>query len=138
MLKPERLEARELFVEQGFRMDTILRVMDSSISRSTLYNWRNNEDGADPNGTWDKQRKKFINDKQSLKLNLKELLDITINEAKADPSSFNIFAVAKLLAAMPALKKIDVDLIDSGNDSGTNSKSITPETLEQMKEILGL
>lgn len=137
-MKKERLMARDYFVENGFTMKTIETLMDGQVTKKTLYNWRNNEDGTDANGTWDEQRKAKIQKYDNLKDDILDLAVLAVREAKTNPDSRSIFAVAKILGALKIYKTLNMEdemkVPDSGDDK---DKKVDPNKIvEEVEKLL--
>jgi hypothetical protein len=119
-------EAKRLYVYEGFSLDAIVKMIPN-VSRKTLYNWK-------VKNNWDDQRKKHAEVNEDL---AREILDIarkTIQEAKANPTPHNIYAVVKAISALKLLQGVNIDV-----NSKEHKKTIKKETLEFIqKELLGL
>jgi len=119
-------EAKRLYVYEGFSLDAIVKMIPN-VSRKTLYNWK-------VKNNWDDQRKKHAEVNEDL---AREILDIarkTIQEAKANPTPHNIYAVVKAISALKLLQGVSIDV-----NSKEHKKTIKKETLEFIqKELLGL
>lgn len=98
-LKPERLEAKKLFVENLLSVESILKVLTVKVSKKTLHNWKNNSDGKDE-ATWDSLRAKRFSESQDIKDGIKEVIKATIKQIKIDPTKEMLhFALAKYLTS---------------------------------------
>lgn len=125
-------KAKDFYVVHGFAIDTILKLMEGEVSRKTLYNWKNDD-------RWDDERKAQLKKAENLKTELYELLQQAIREAKTNPTSSNIFSVAKLMASYLQAVKVEQTEIPEKEAEEDKPKQITPETVEKIKkEILGL
>jgi len=115
-----------VYVYEGFSLDAIVKMIPN-VSRKTLYNWK-------VKNNWDDQRKKHAEVNEDL---AREILDIarkTIQEAKANPTPHNIYAVVKAISALKLLQGVSIDV-----NSKEHKKTIKKETLEFIqKELLGL
>ncbi len=85
-------KARELFVVNGFSMDTI-QTMLPDVSRKTLYNWRDKEN-------WEAQRRERVIKTSNRRERLEQLIDKLLDEldVKMDPKL--IFSLGKAVAAL--------------------------------------
>jgi hypothetical protein len=123
-----REEARELFVEHGFSIESIRNVLKSSVSRKTLYNWKK-EDG------WDEKRKWHLKKTESLKDDIYELTRQAVEQAKADPSARTLFAVAKMVGV---LKQLQTVKLPNEEKEDNKPKGITEETINEIEKLLGI
>lgn len=94
-------EAKRLYVSEGFNIDTIVTLLKNNVSRKTIFNWKVEHD-------WDGQRTQFMEASDDIQKELLLLTKQAIQQAKADPSSYNIFAVVKALSALKMVKAIDL------------------------------
>lgn len=126
-----RERAKELFVQNGFSMDTILTMLDGEVSRKTLYNWRKEDN-------WDEHRKNAAAKKQNRRERLEALLDRYIEQAEINLNPGTLFAIGKLIAALKSANYIDfTDEIAERDEN--NKKGLSKENLEKIeKELLDL
>ena len=119
-------KARQMFVENGLSMESILTTLSGEVSRKTLYNWRNEED-------WIAQRKARFEKNLKLRDRLEALLERAIQEAEANLTAANLFAVGK---AMEALRKAGyVDFSDEKAERDANLKQgFSKENLEKIEK----
>jgi hypothetical protein len=119
-------EAKRLYIIEGFSLDAIVELLQNKVSRKTLYNWK-------VKNNWDKQREEYVKQNEDLQNGLMEIAKRTIQEAKANPTPHNIYAVAKAISALKLMQGIQL------NEDDDKPKSIRKETIEFIeKEILGL
>jgi DNA-binding transcriptional MocR family regulator len=124
-------KAKELFVINGFSMDTILTMLNGEVSRKTLYNWRKEDN-------WEEQRKdRAVRTKNRIE-RLEALLDQAINQAEVNITPGGLFAIGKLITALKSANFIDFsDEKEKNIDDGP--KEITPETILKIRrDVLGL
>jgi hypothetical protein len=126
-----REKAKELFVTNGFCMDTILNMLAGEVSRKTLYNWRNED-------KWEDQRKDRVFKTKNRRERLETLLDQAINEAEINITPSGLFAIGKLITALKSANYIDFsDEKDTKPDD--RPKVITQDTISKIRrEVLGL
>lgn len=125
-----REKAKQLFVENGLSMDTIVKLLDGEVSRKTLYNWRKH-DG------WDELRKVKVERTTKLRERLERLLEAAITDAETNLNPRSIFAVGKLVAALRASEYVNFS--DEKLEKEQNIKQgLTPETLRKLEEELGV
>ena len=126
-----RERAKELFVQNGFSIDTILTMMDGEVSRKTLYNW-SKEDG------WKELRKNSVAKKQNRRERLESLLDRYIEQAEINLNPGTLFAIGKLMTALKSANYIDfTDELAEREEN--NKKGLSKENLEKIeKELLNL
>jgi hypothetical protein len=123
-----REKAKELFVTNGFSMDTILTMLAGEVSRKTLYNWRN-EDG------WGQERINRTNKNQNRRERLEALLDKYINEAEAVSNPNLIFSIGKIITALKSTSTFE--FTDEKKDKEANlKKGFTKENLESIEKEL--
>lgn len=126
-----REKAKELFVQNGFSMDTILTMLDGEVSRKTLYNWRKEDN-------WDELRKNIAAKKQNRRERLEALLDRYIEQAEINLNPGTLFAIGKLITALKSANYIDFTDELAERDEN-NKKGLTKENLEKIeKELLNL
>jgi len=97
-----RNEARDYFVNHNFGIETILKIFGKDVSRKTLYNWRKEDD-------WDGQRKAIASENEILSADLLDLTRTVVAEAKANPTSKHIAAVAKMVGVLRVLRQVNID-----------------------------
>lgn len=126
-----REKAKELFVQNGFSMDTILTMLEGEVTRKTLYNWRN-ADG------WEELRKNSVARKQNRRERLESLLDRYIEQAEINLNPGTLFAIGKLMTALKSANYIDfTDELAEREEN--NKKGLSKENLEKIeKELLNL
>ncbi len=138
-MKPERLEAKKYYIEHGFGLSTIEKVLSKPVSRKTLYNWKNNLDGKDE-ADWVTLRNQRCNASEDIRQSLVDTIKSTIKEAKENNDPMLHFAVAKYIQALKSFNDIRDVLDDSPKEEVKDEKKVlSKETLAQMeKEIFGL
>ena len=126
-----RERAKELFVQNGFSMDTILTMLEGEVTRKTLYNW-SKEDG------WKELRKNSVAKKQNRRERLESLLDRYIEQAEINLNPGTLFAIGKLMTALKSANYIDfTDELAEREEN--NKKGLSKENLEKIeKELLNL
>lgn len=123
-------EAKEYFVEHGYSIPTIVKLMKGKVSRKTIYNWSNENN-------WEELRRKKVSRKDTLEEDLWDLTQQAIQEAKTNPDARTLFAVAKMVGVLKTLQ--GVKLTSDEDEDPAKPKNITAQTLETIeKEILGL
>jgi hypothetical protein len=134
-LKPERLEAKKLFVENLLSVESILKVLSVKVSKKTLHNWKNNADGKD-DATWDSLRAKKFSEHKDIKDGLKEVIKATINQLKSDPANAMLhFALSKYLTSFRYYG--DFENLFKEIEGDEKDKSATPaDTNEMMRKIV--
>jgi transposase len=123
-----REEARELFVEQGFSVDTIQKVLEGNVSRKTIYNWKK-EDG------WEDDRRWHLKKTENLKDDIYELARMAVQEAKTNFNARTLFAVAKIFGVLKQLQSVTLP----GEETGDKKpKGITEDTISEIEKLLGV
>lgn len=125
-----REKAKQLFVDSGLSMDTIVKMLDGDVSRKTLYNWRKEDN-------WDKVRKAKVERTAKLRERLEKLLESAITDAETNLNPRSIFAVGKLVAALRS--SVYVDFTDEKNEKEANlKKGFSKDNLEQIERELNV
>ncbi len=123
-------KAKEMFVINGFSMDTIVTMLDGEVSRKTLYNWRNQED-------WDEQRRERVKRVVGRREQLEAAIDEAIVEYMASKDPKCLFAVGKATAALKMMSTFE--FTEEKKEKETNKKQgFTEETLKEIESKLGL
>jgi|GEM_PF-2144924 hypothetical protein len=136
-LKPERIEAKKLYVDNLFSIETIQKVLTKKVSRKTLYNWKNNYDDLDE-ADWDKLRGQKFSEAKDIKEGLKEVIKALIKEIKIDPKNAMLhFALPKYLTSFRYYDDFE-NLFKEMNDQEKDDakKVITAETIKQVDDYL--
>ena len=136
-LKPERIEAKKLYVDNLFSIETIQKVLTKKVSRKTLYNWKNNYDGLDE-AEWDKLRGQKFSEAKDMKEGLKDVIKALIKEIKIDPKNAMLhFALPKYLTSFRYYDDFE-NLFKEMNDQEKDDakKVITAETIKQVDDYL--
>lgn len=121
-------EAKRLYVNDGFSVDAIEKMLKKEVSRRTLFTWKTENN-------WDEQRRKYLNTTKSIQDDILEITRLAIQEAKAQPSAHNIYAVVK---AVSALKQLTGITLDEANEKDEKPKTITNDTIANIQKLLGL
>jgi len=123
-------KAKQLFVENGLSMDTIVKLLDGEVSRKTLYNWRKIDN-------WDELRKSKVERTIKLRERLEKLLEAAITDAETNLNPRSIFAVGKLVAALRASEYVNFS--DEKNEKEENiKKGFSEDNLKQLEKELGV
>jgi hypothetical protein len=123
-------KAKEMFVVNGFSMDTI-QTMLPEVSRKSLYNWRNSEN-------WEEERRSRVTKTANRRERIENQIDKALDEldVKLDPKL--IFALGKLVAALKLTSTFEFTEEKSQKDYA-KKKGLSEETLKEIEEkILGL
>lgn len=125
-----RAKAKELFVENGFSMATILTLLDGSVSRKTLYNWRKEDN-------WNDERIQKVATNANRRKNLEALLDKYIHEANSVTNGNLVFSIGKIVAALKSMSTFEfTDELEAKDEN--KKKGFSKENLEQIEKELGL
>jgi hypothetical protein len=126
-------EAKRLYVNEGFSLDAIVEMLKKNISRKTLYNWK-------VEFNWDEERKKYLKSAKSIEEDLQEIARLVIQEAKANPTAHNIYALVKAISALKTFKSTPQSSSDEQvPEDKLKPKQISIETIETIeRDILGL
>lgn len=122
-------EAKRLYVNEGFAIDTIVGMLGNKVSRKTLYNWKKK-------GEWDRKRKEFLKQTKDLQEELLELARLTLKEAKANPTPKNILAMGRALAALRTYQ--GVKLLEEETTEEDRQGLTEADVKKIEKEVLGL
>ncbi len=123
-------KAKEMFVINGFSMDTILTMMNGEVSRKTLYNWRKQED-------WGSQRRARAEKTKSRRERLEALLDRTLDELEIKMDPKLIFSLGKVVAALKSSSTFQFTE-EKKEDDEAKTQDISEETWNKIEERLGL
>ena len=136
-LKPERLEAKKLYVDGLLEIERIRKVLSKKVSKKTLYNWKNNIDGLDE-ADWDTLRKRNFAEEEDIRSGLRKVIRACIKEVLIDPKNALLhFALPKYLVAIGKygdLEKLFKEMSDQ--EKSDAKKVITPETIKQVDDYL--
>lgn len=121
-------EAQRLFVQEGFPLDTILSMLGKHVSRKTLYNWKMQFD-------WDGKRKKYVEETKELHAEIRELVRLTLQRAKADPTPKNLSAFARAINAMKVYE--GVKLLEE-ETTPKERQELTKDIVEKIEKDLNL
>ncbi|NJD21110.1 MAG: hypothetical protein FIA82_00350 [Melioribacter sp.] len=125
-----RKKAEELFVINGFSMDTILTMLAGEVSKKTLYNWRKEDN-------WGGKRINREVKTQNRIERLEALLDKYINEAETVSNPYLIFSIGKLIAALKSASSFE--FTEEKKEKLKNfTKGWTKENLEAFEKESGL
>lgn len=131
-----RKEAYDLYVKKGLSLDTIFRILpDGTVSRKTLYNWRDE-------GNWGDARRAYFNRAASFEESLWGLAENYAKAAEATPDPQLAYAIGSLMSALQANQKLaqakKSEAIGEEDDSKPKSNVITLETINKIREMLGV
>ena len=123
-------KAKELFVVNGFSMDTI-QTMLPEVSRKTLYNWRDKEN-------WVAERKAQVKTTTDIRREIEAGLMETIAEWRITKNPSLMFAIGKGIAALKSLSTFVLPDEKKEKDDEIK-KGLSPENLKKIEEeILNL
>ena len=124
-------KAKDMFVINGFSMDTIEKVLDGDVSRKTLYNWRKQED-------WETLRRQRAVRTAGRRERLEAALDRALDELETVFDSKLVFSIGKLVAALKSSSTFE--FTEEKKDKEDNKiKGFSEENLREIeKKILDL
>jgi hypothetical protein len=125
-----REKAKELFVENGFGIDTILTVLDGEVSRKTLYNWRKED-------RWGELRILRLKKQQTRRERLEALLDKLIDEAEVSTNPRLIFSIGKIIASLRTSSAFEFTE-EKKEKEDSAKKGLTEENLKELETKLGV
>jgi hypothetical protein len=120
-------EAKDYFVVKGYSIDTIAALMKGKTTKRVLNLWRKDSG-------WDGERRKRMASGLSLREDIYSLIQSSIEQAKADPSSANLMTVARMIGALKTLSSVRLD----GEEEKDKNKSISQDTIIRIEKLLGL
>lgn len=120
-------EAKNYYVVKGYSIDTIAALMKGKTQKRVLNLWRKNTG-------WDEERRKRLASGLSIREDITSLVQSAIDQAKADPSSANLTAVARMIGTLKTLSSVRLD----NEEEKVKNKSISPETIAHIEKLLGL
>ncbi len=124
-------KAKDMFVINGFSMDTIEKVLDGDVSRKTLYNWRKQED-------WESLRRQRVVRTAGRRERLEAALDRALDELETVFDPKLVFSIGKLVAALKSSNTFE--FTEERKDKEDNKvKGFSEENLREIeKKILDL
>jgi len=123
-------EAKRLFVAEGFSLDAIVGMLSNKVSRRQLFNWKKE-------GEWEAKRKEYVAQTKDLRAQLKDIVDVTVKEAKARPTSKNIRAMFQALVALDRYSGMKLGKGENAEAEQKDlAKTLSPETLDYIKKAL--
>ncbi len=123
-----REKAKQLFIDNGLSMATIVKMLEGDVSRKTLYNWRDEDN-------WNELRRAKVERTAKLRERLERLLENAITDAETNLNPRSIFAVGKLVAALRS--SVYVDFTDEKNEKEANlKKGFSKDNLELLEKEL--
>ena len=121
-------QAKELYVNKGLSLDTIVGILDKKVSRKTLYNWK-------MQGEWDKKREEYLKSAQSLYEGILEIAILCKDRAKLDPSPMRLLALSRALAM---LTEKDALAVIEDKSSAKVPGDGKEDTVKMVRELLGV
>ncbi len=126
-------DAQRLFVREGFSLDAIVGMLGKKVSRKTLFNWKTD-------GGWEDKRKKHLEQNKETKDQLKNLVDLTLKNAEANPTSKNMLALLRAIQAYESYGGIQpqIEGTKDGEAKKPGQNVYTPEVIAAIKAMYGL
>jgi len=121
-------KAREMFVVNGFSMDTIDTLMPE-VSRKTLYNWRDEDE-------WAEQRKSRVTKNRTRTERLEAIVDRLLDELDVTLDPKLIFSMGKIIAALKSSSTFE--FTDEKRSEDEKPDELSDETWAKIDERLGL
>lgn len=121
-------EAKRLYVQEGFSLDTIVGMLGKNVSRKTLYNWKEQNE-------WDRKRREFIEQTKAMHEEIRELTKLTLKNAKANPTPKNLLAFVRAISALKTYE--GVKLLEDETTPGER-KELTGDIVTKIEKELGL
>lgn len=125
-----RERAKELFVENGFAVNTILTMLDGEVSRKTIYNWKKEDN-------WGALRIQRVTKQLNRRQRLEALLDQLIDEAEIDKNPSRIFSIGKIIAALRTTSDFEFTEEKAAKEDNVK-KGLTEENLREIEKKLGI
>lgn len=128
-----RIKAEEMFVLNGFSMESILTMLgdDVDVSRKTLYNWRQKDN-------WEEKRLVRVKRTTGRRERLEQALDEAINEYMVTKDPKLLFGIGKATAALKSMNTFQFTEEKKGTEDEIK-KGYSPENLEKLeKELMDL
>ncbi len=124
-------KAKNMFVINGFSMDTIETMMDGEVSRKTLYNWRKQDN-------WENLRRQRAIRTEGRRERLEAALDRALDELETVFDPKLVFSIGKLVAALKSSSTFE--FTEEKKDKEDNKKQgFSEENLREIeKKILDL
>lgn len=118
-------KAREMFVVNGFSMDTIC-TMIPEVSRKTLYNWRDKEN-------WETQRRERVVRTAGRRERLEAALDRALDELETVFDPKLVFSIGKLVAALKSSSTFEFTE-EKKDKADNNKKGFSEQNLQELEE----
>lgn len=125
-----RERAKELFVENGFSVNTILTMLDGEVSRKTLYNWKKEDN-------WGSLRIQKVSKQATRRQRLEGLLDQLIDEAETAKNPSLIFSIGKIIQALRTTSDFEFTEEKAAKEDNVK-KGLTEENLKEIEHKLGI
>lgn len=122
-----REKAKEMFVVNGFSMDTI-QTMLPEVARKTLYNWRKEDN-------WEELRRSQVKSSANRRQRIEALIDRALDELEVVLDPKLIFALGKLGAE---LKRMNTYQFTEEREAKQDTKEISDDTWDKIEQKLGL
>lgn len=121
-------EAKRLYVHSGLSVEMIAELLKEKVSKRTIFNWKQENN-------WDEQRTRAVEVTGDIQAELTEIVKLSIQRVKEEPSAQNIFALIKAILALKSLQGIRFE----DEEEVPEKKAFRPETIDKIqREILGL
>jgi len=124
-----REKAKEMFVTNGFSMDTIQTMMPE-VSRKTIYNWRKEDN-------WEELRRGRVDRTKTRRERIEALIDRLLDEADVVVDAKLIFSIGKLVTALKSTTTFEFSE-DKKADEVKKEQGISDDTWAKIEERLGL
>jgi hypothetical protein len=124
-----REKAKEMFVVNGFSMDTI-QTMLPEVSRKTLFNWRKQDN-------WEELRRARVVKSSTRRERLEASLDRALDELEVVFDPKLVFAVGKIIAALKSSSTFEFTEERKAKDN-RKEREMSEDTWKEIEERFGL
>lgn len=121
-------EAKRLYVQEGFALDTIVGMLGNKVARKTLYNWS-------IAGEWDAKRKNYLEQTKDIYEEVIAIARMTLREAKLNPTCQNISKMSKAISVLRYSQ--GVKLLEE-ETTPKERKGLTGDAIKEIEAELGL
>ncbi|NTU41678.1 MAG: hypothetical protein HGA78_01220 [Nitrospirales bacterium] len=125
-------EARRLFVVQGMSLDAVAGILGNKVSRRSLQTWKTE-------GQWDDKRREYIAQTKDTKEQLKNIVDLTLRNAEADPTPKTLLALLRAIQAFESFGGIRPQFDETDTEPKKTPKNqYSPEVIQAIRDMYGL
>jgi hypothetical protein len=125
-----RERAKELFVENGFTVQTILIMLDGEVSRKTIYNWKKEDN-------WGALRIQKVSKQLNRRQKLESLLDKYIEEAEINRNASIISSIKQIILSLRTSSTFEFTEEKVAKEDNVK-RGLTEENLREIEKKLDI